>query len=350
MEQIDSDHPFFVDLACMRIKLGITSNAAYATVYDRALNSVSTDFYKSVSEELENYIVFEELLISSIEFQNELIRGVVKIMLNNDRGERQLDIRKVLSNFMAIVSSNKIDSEILFLELDKYPEINLDYDFVFGLNSDELYQAAFESESKVARQLIRVIIDHFKSANLDTWNVVFDSLNSKELQILRIFEFNEFNAFALESFGKRLKRIAEDGEESDLENIEFITEQLEISGHNLVNTYKNLRDEFILTNRMSELQFSKLIVLLIKYGKLEEKAADALRTIFKSEFLDNTECLNLMNQLSDDLKKILDKCKHFEKSDFINAISARLENSEVNELCKKLGIAVSEDIKRGEKE
>ncbi len=343
MSQINVGDPFFVDLTCMRIKLGTTSDQNYTPVYEKALNSDDVNFHKAVADELENYIGIEELLINTIQFQNRLIKGVVPILLKKEKGKRDLNIRNILPNLMAVAASNEITPEEIFLELDKYPVATLDYKFVFGLNSDELYRSALNSKSKIAQQLITAILNHFKSANAEVWNSTFNSLNSRELQILKILEFKEWSAFALESFGKKLIKIARENDETDLDNISFLTERLEISGNSLVNTYKNLRDEFITGNKISALHFNKFITLLFKYGSLEEKAAEILRTIFKSDFLDNPECLKIMLQLSKEIKNLLGKCTQEEKSDFINALIARKVNTEIKKLSENLGIEIPKE-------
>ncbi len=338
MSQTSIGDPFFVDLACMRIKLGNASEPGYNPVYEKALNSDDVEFYKLVSDEVENYIGIEELLISSIQFQNRLIKGIVPILLRMDKKKRDLNVLNILKNLTAISAANNISHEEIFLELDKYPTISLDYSFVFGLNNDELFKYALESNSVIAKEIINVLLNHFKNANADTWNSAFSSLSSRELQILKIIKFKEWNGFALESFGKKLIKIAQENDVLDLDHIPIITESLEISGKSMTNTFKNLRDEFISSNKISTVHFDKFIGLLFKYSSLEDKAAEVLRTIFKLDFLDNPECLKKMQVLNKEIKKLLVKCPQEAKSDFINGVLARMSNPEIKILSENLGI------------
>jgi len=343
MSQINIGDPFFVDLACMRIKLGVNSDPNYSPVYEKALNTDDVAFHESVSNELEYYVSIEEILINSIQFQNRLINGVVPILLKKDKGKRSLNIRNILQNLTSISSANNISPEEVFLELDKYPIVSLDYNFVFSLNNDELFRAALVSESKIAKQLIEVLFNHFKNANADVWNGTFNSLNSRELEILKIIEFNEWNVFALESFGKKLIKIAQNNDESDLSNVYFITDSLEKLGKSMTNMFKNLRDEFITNNKMSTLHFKTFIGLLFKYNSLDERAPDVLRTIFKSDFLDDPECVKVMLTLNDKIKNLLYKCKYEEKSDFIDALITRITNPDIRKLSENLEIEIPEE-------
>lgn len=343
MSQINIGDPFFVDLACMRIKLGVNSDPNYSPVYEKALNSDDVAFHESVSNELEYYVSIEEILINSIQFQNRLINGVVPILLKKDKGKRSLNIRNILQNLTSISSANNISPEEVFLELDKYPIVSLDYNFVFSLNNDELFRAALVSESKIAKQLIEVLFNHFKNANADFWNFTFNSLNSRELEILKIIEFNQWNVFALESFGKKLIKIAQNNDESDLSNVYFITDSLEKLGKSMTNMFKNLRDEFITNNKMSTLHFRTFIGLLFKYSSLDERAPDVLRTIFKSDFLDDPECVKVMLTLNDKIKNLLYKCKYEEKSDFIDALITRITNPDIRKLSENLEIEIPEE-------
>jgi hypothetical protein len=346
MSQINIGDPFFDDLACMRIKLGVNSDQSYSPVYEKALNSDDVDFHKSVSDELEYYVGLEEILINSIQFQNSLIKGVVPILLKKDKGRRSLDILKILQYLTSISTANNISPEELFFELDKYPVVSLDYNFIFSLNNDELFRAALISESKIAKQLIEVLNSHFKNANAGVWNEAFNSLNSRELKMLKNIEFNEWNRFALESFGKKLIQIAKDNDEQDLDNILFITESLEKSGNNLINTFKDLRDEFIVSNKISAIHFRTFIGQLFKYSSLDERAADVLRTIFKSDFLDDPECVKIMQMLNNEIKSLLGKCKSVEKSDFTNALIARITNPDVRKLCENIEIDIPKEEDR----
>ncbi|MDO8999672.1 MAG: P-loop NTPase fold protein [Bacteroidota bacterium] len=340
MSQISIGDPFFVDLTCMRIKLGVNSDPGYVPIYEKALNSDDAAFYKFVAEELEYYIGIEELLISSIQFQNKLIKGVIPILLGKDIGKRDLNTRNILQNLTSIATANNVSPEEIFLELDKYNVIALDYNFVFGLNNDELFKSALVSNSTIAKQIINELLNHFKTANAETWNGVFNSLNSRELQILKIIEFKEWSGFALESFGKKLIKIAQEDDSADLDNIPLITQSIENSGKSMKNTYKNLRDEFISSNKISAIHFPKFIGLLFKYSSLEDKAAEVIRTIFKLDFLDNAECLRIMQVMNKEIKNLLEKCSHEAKSDFINGVLARITIAEIKILAENLGIEI----------
>jgi hypothetical protein len=142
----------------------------------------------------------------------------------------------------------------------------------------------------------------------------------------------------LESFGKKLTKIAQEDDVADLDNIPFITQSLENSGKSMINTFKNLRDEFISSNKISAIHFSKFIRLLFKYGSLDDRAAEVLRTIFKLDFLDNPDCLEIMQTLSREIRNLLEKCTPEARSDFNNALIARIANPEIKILSENLGV------------
>lgn len=340
MSQLNVGDPFFIDLTCMRIKLGNSSDPNYAPVYEKALGFDDVSFHKSVSEEIEYYIGLEELLINSIQFQNKLIKSIVPILLKMDNKKRRLNVNNILQNITSISSANNISDEEILLELDKYPFDTLDFNFVLSLNNDDLYRSLLKSDSNISKHLINVFFDHYKNGNAEIWNEAFSSLNNREVQILRIFEFSDWNVFALESYDKLLSKIAQDDDEKGLENVLFISEGLEKSGKNLINTFKNLRDVFITTNNISESHFIVFVDFLFKYSSLEEKAPDVLRTIFKSEFLDNSDCVSIMSANSQGLKRVLNKCTIIEKSNFTDAVIARISKPDVKLLSDKLGLEV----------
>lgn len=291
MNKLNIKDEFFSDLTCMRIILKEKSHPSYAAVYNKALNSEDPEFHKKVSDIVEHYISLEDLLISSIGFQNNLIKGIIPLVLSTDNENRIFDNKTTIENLIDISNANEIETETLFGEIDKSKPEEYDFEFVFGL-SIEFYRAAKESDSTIANQIIQIFIKHFKDANAEDWSSSFESLSSKELEILQIIDFQDWNSFALEKFKSKLIQIVNESDNDNLDEILPLTVSFKNSGKNLVNTFKDLRGLFIKNNNISKEHFITFIELLIKYGSLVDQAADVLRTIFKTEFLDDETVFN----------------------------------------------------------
>jgi len=338
MNGLNVEDDFFSDLACMRIILK-NSNQGYASVYDKALNSGEKDFYKKVSDRIEHYISMDDLLISSISFQNLLIKGIIPLLLSKVNKDRIFNNKVIIENLIKICSANEIETEILFGEIDRYKTEEYNFEFISSL-SVEFYTIAKESNSTVANQIIQNFVNHFKDANAEDWSLSFETLDSKELEILQIIEFKDWNSFALEKFKNKLTQIVNNSEKNNLEKITPLALSFQVSGKNLENTFKDLRGLFIRNNNISKEHFITFIELLIKYGALEERAGDVLRTIFKTEFLDDENCLQIMINQSKDILKLIEKSEKSESSDFINGIKDRGTIKGIDNLAKSLGIKI----------
>lgn len=339
MNGLSVDNEFFSDLACMRIVLAKNSHPSYASVYEKALNSDKTEFHKRVAERIEHYISFEDLLISSLTFQNHLMKGVIPLLLKIDNKNRIFDNEVIIDKLIEICNINEIDTEVLFEEIDKSDVEEYNLDFVFSLSS-EFFRKAKESNSTLANQIIQIFVNHFKDADAVIWASSFESIDSKELEILQIIDFKDWNSFALEKFKNKLIQIASESDNSNLDKIPSLINSFSDSGKNLENTFKDLRDVFINNNNISKEHFITFIEPLFRYGSLEEKSGDVLRTIFKTSFLDDENCVQIMINQGSGILKLINESKKAESSDFINGIKDRGLVQIIHELANGLNIKI----------
>ena len=88
----------YIDLAALRLSLLSNSNASYRAVYQKVLNNEDEEFHKKVAEQLEWYINYDDFLVGSVSFSNNLTKGVVKKLINLNPSYRfffeRADIRK----------------------------------------------------------------------------------------------------------------------------------------------------------------------------------------------------------------------------------------------------------------
>lgn len=340
MNQIPIEDSFFIDLTCMRIKFGNTSHPSYATVYDRALNSSDPEFHKKVARQIEHYVNLDEILISSINFNNQLIKGIIPLLFESkNSNNRHLDVKTIIKNLVAVCKVNDLDSEKLFFELDQYKKEKFDYDFVFAL-SEEFFIKAKNSKSHVAKEIVDIVLNHFKNGDNNIWKSAFSDLNSKELNILLDLDFIDWNSYALQNFKNKIIDIVQNSINGYRERIQIIIASFEKSATSLVNTFKDLRGEFIKNNNISKDHFTTFIEPLIKHGALVDHAGDVIRTIFKPEFLDDSECVEIMINQHENILQLIENSDITESSDFINGIKDRKTNYRMEELSSALNIKI----------
>lgn len=337
--ETDIENELFVDLAAMILMFGNKSNPSYIPSYGKALDIVDKEFHGKVAREIDHYATLDQILINSIDFQNNLMQGVVPLLFGVKNEKRNLYINKVIENFTAIVEANKIDAETIFYEIDQYEfEENLDYVFIKDLNV-KLFMFAKESNSNIAKYLISIYLNHFKKPDNKIWKVVFSNLDSKELSILLSLNFKDWNSFALENFKIKLLDISNNND-TNISRIPSLIDSFEKSNQNLMLAFIDMRESYISNNQISNEHFSMFMPYLFKYGKLEDKPADVIRTIFKTAFLDNPDCVKVMIEYSNYIRSILDKCEKSEKIDFISAIKDRSEYEQISKLAEKLNLNI----------
>lgn len=357
MNQLSVDNDFFTDLSCMAVKYGIASYGSYQQAYDKAFKNEDKGFCEKVAERIEHYIGFEELLRSSISFKVPLIQKVIQLIVKKENINGRVNVENIVRDFLAICDTNGIDPEDLFKELDNY-DYAPDYNFAFGLDLP-LFSRMEGSKSETAKKTVQAITRNFRNASGEVWRNAFRAFNSKELEILKIIGFREWDSYAVEGFKERLLEVsrfvtptttnktnrgdntayAQHNEE--LSQIGSLVLIIEGSGNSLLNTFKNLRDEFITSGTITSEKFNLFIPIFFRYDILDEKAPDVLRTIFKTSLLENPSCVAVMRSAAEQLRRLLEKCRENEKSDFVNAIKVRKNEEQIAQLAGDLGIKIN---------
>lgn len=304
------------------------------------MNSDNEAFHKKVVEEIEHYSSLENILISSIDFQNRLMKSIVSLLINKVSDKNKtLNIETIVKRLLDISKANNIEAEKVFLLLDRHQEKTFTYQTVFGL-SEEFFHEAKKSESKIAKRIIDVFANHFKNANNDIWQPTFTNLDSKELSLLQIIEFKDWNSYAIEALKNKLVDVVGNNNNDNLNKIQPLAELLIKSSKSLDNTFKDVRDKFISTNAVTKEHFVAFVSLLFKYGSLKDKATDVVRVLFKSSFLDDLSCVGVMHTNGNELKTLLANCSETGRRDFEDGIKDRITKPEILKLAQILDIKI----------
>lgn len=339
IQDIDIKDELYIDLVCMIIVFTNPNNGAYSIINDYESSIKKGAFFYEIANEMECYIHLDDLLIHSISSTNNLLKDIIPFLFKTENKKRAINVNLIIENMIPIIESNKVDSETIFSLIDKYDyKDELDYEFVSKLDI-EFFEIAKASNSNIARLIINIYLDNFKKANDETFKIAFNNLGSKELNILLLLNFNEWNSFALDNFKKKLLDISNNND-PNISRIPPLIDNFEKSNQNLMLAFIDMRESYISNNNISNEHFSMFMPYLFEYGKLEERPADIIRTVFKSVVLDDPNCVSVMIEHSDDIKSILDQCEKSEKIDFISAVKDRSENEQIFELAEKLDIKI----------
>ena len=340
---------FYADLVIIKIKNGTQNHPSYQPIYDQVFNGINLTLATKISKQIEYYMTLEEYLIQSVSFNNIAFNLITKSLIDLDLAIKLSDEKKILDNFELICNINLIVAESLFKLIDLNEINDFNYDHLITL-SDFVFENAITSKTRIASDIIQFLKKHFDSYNLDSWNKIFSNLECRELELLKIIEYNDWNGFALEAFKEKFIEMVKSGFISNIEMIVYILKSLESSNKDLTNTFKNIRDELISARNINENLFTNLFPWLVKYGSLIDKSDDFFRTTIIPSLMDNEISLDILISEHITLNNLKTSSSKSAFSDFKDGIIARKENPKILQFAKLLSVKIPKVISNNENE
>ncbi|KAA6338305.1 hypothetical protein EZS27_013671 [termite gut metagenome] len=342
----DINEDFYYDLIAMRLARGISFAQPYQPYFSTILNTDDGSTIEKVAKQIEYYITYDDFLLNSISFPNSLLyKAVVRQIVENSYNIHWANMNDLLSKFETICNTNTLlDPQIFITDLSRWESPEFDDEFIQSI-PNFYYEEALKNDSRLAKDSINSVVSYFDNFTQEKWKKIFEDLQSKDYKLLEIIGYNKWNSFALEALKEDLLSIARTGKIENNAILTRLIENFEEVGKDLVNTFKDIRDEFIKNGNNNVNLFLFFGKWLFKYAFLQEKASDVLRTILKTNLLDNDDCVKILIDSQSVVKNIVDSCSQNESSDFKEGVRDRIENEQIRELATSLRIK-----KRKEKE
>lgn len=328
---------FYFDLIAMRLARDTEFNQSYQSYFSSVLDTPSEIVKNKVSERIEYYITFKDILLRSVSFPNILIKQVVSNIIYNIRPNQKTNIKSLILSFENICEINQIDKHDFIESLNRWGTIEFDKTFIKSI-PNSYFEEAIKNSSDLTKQSILALNDYFNKLTKDEWIAIFKDIESDDYKRLIIISYKEWNSFSLEALKDVLLDISKTKTIENKDEILKIITSFEENDKDLTNTFKNIRDEFIINRNINVDLFSFFAQWLFKYAHLNEKSGDVLRTIFISTLLDNDICLSIIIQNKDIIKVLFDDSSPNEASDFKEALRDRFQKDEIKELAKFLGV------------
>jgi hypothetical protein len=334
----DINEDFYYDLIAMRLARGISFAQPYQPYFSTILNTDDGSTIEKVAKQIEYYITYGDFLLNSISFpDSHLYKAVVRQIVENNYMINRANVRDLLLEFEAICNTNELDSQIFITDLSGWKSPEFDDEFIQSI-PNFYYEEVLKNDSRLAKDSISSVVSYFDNFTQEKWRKVFEDLQSKDYKLLEIIGYNKWNSFALEALKEDLLSIARTGKIENNAILTRLIENFEEVGKDLVNTFKDIRDEFIKNGNNNVYLFLFFGKWLFKYASLQEKASDVLRTILKTNLLDNDDCVKILIDSQSIVKNIVDSCSQNESSDFKEGVRDRIENEQISELAISLGI------------
>ena len=172
------------------------------------------------------------------------------------------------------------------------------------------------------------------------WVSIYSNFGDFKFNLLKIVDFQGWNSYSSEGLKEVLIDSITNSNFNEPKEWLYLFDSFKKTGLSLTNTLKDVRDKFYSDGTLIKKDlFLFLLEPFIEYSSLIDKPGDSFRTIFKTEFLDDSVLINLMIKNSEDIKELLQKSNSNDVSDFKQAIRDRKDsNDAINELANKLDI------------
>lgn len=335
---------FYADLLAIKIKLGIENHPSYTPVYDAAFNAIDEVLGTTLVLKIGYYMAVDEFLNQTILFQKETLKTVAQTLIESGIDNSLNDEKNILDKFQTICQINDISPESLFQLIDKFDISELSFDYVLTL-TDYVFDNAMKSDSKIAKELLRILHGEFDNYTAEKWSEIFVNLESREIDLLEKTDYSNWNGFASEAFKIRLIGMVDSGAIEYPDKLDFLLRRFESSGKDLTNTFKDVRDELISKRNINENLCAFLFGWMVKYSSLNEKAEDVLRTIMIPSLLDNEQCLTIFIKEFSTIKSLKESSGKSAFSDFKDGIIARKDSPNIQELAKLLSVKLPKEDK-----
>lgn len=337
--QSSSNEDFYYDLIAMRLAYGKTFHQSYRPIFESLINSEEEELINKVTERIEFYIDYENYLLNSLLFNNSpLYKAVLRKIVELDINTKRANIKNLLPKFEEICTVNNLDPQIFIKYLDAWEEYDFDETLIKSL-PNYYFEEAQKNDCELAFISIKLIIKYFNRLTKEEWTDIFNNLEGKEIKLLKILNYNEWNSYSLEALKELLVTIAKSASVNNAIILNGVIESFEASSKDLTNSFKDVRDEFISNRNMNPELFLFFSKWLFKYSSLNERSGEVIRTIFKTELLDNVECMNIFLSSANIIKNLIKNSSSSDSSDLKEGIRDRLENEKIQEFVKLIGLS-----------
>ena len=315
---------FYYDLICMRISRLNGFPANLRPVFKAVLDRKEDDFVERVAERIEYYISYGDILLNIENMNYPLYKAVAIKLTEKSFCPSNMDVAAVIQKYDVIKNNLGITPEMFVKRIDTWRD-----DVQTRITKDKISSIPVEFfndiktiDSNVSSYCIKIAEGYLNSKLKEEWKQSILAGNY-EYQLLMIIKpniqacFDAFKELLVENVQANNSAFSKD-------KCGSLIELSESNGREMLAAFNNVRDCFcggtyIMTNDI----FSFYGEWLLKYAKLEEKPS-ALRTIFTTAVLDNTENIQLILKYQEKMVKIVEVAGD-ENNDFKGKIKSLLD-------------------------
>ena len=302
--EMEEDSDGLLDLLAMRVALGIQyEGSGYAD--DEILSDVAPTTVESISELIEYYEDYGELLLAYLEWPQPILKEVLVQLTKDDNEDSALDIVDVLPRYQEIQSSLELEPEIFLQNLNgwtRYAKEEVTIDNLDEVIVDvEFYQHAVEVDCELTDHILTLQCDVLERLSQSEWEEAFNAENSLRFKVTHILlesrTLKKLPEYAVAVYKNVLMSSAR-GERELLDRDVWETFYKRTHKSSLRATAKNIRDLYCTTHQITPDKFLEFYDLLVGQGSLKQRSDDVTRRIL-AHVIHDADCRALICSNSD---------------------------------------------------
>lgn len=312
------EEPFFAELCCLRLSRenNYSPRSNYRT-FDNILNENNYSLKSIVSENLEYYMNYDDILLRLVDFSpKNLLNEVAKTITYEYSHSAKVDLLSILSNFEKILANSDIESEVLLTRLNDWEK---DKEAITIQHIPEIPLRFFEEAIKVDNNLTQYCLslakEYLQSSTQEEWK---GSLMSKDFRYTLFTTHHPMHIQNCYDAFKELLRGYASGESNHALDKETANSLINIYvklGQDIKGFFIAIRDLFIGMSSITNEKIKYFGPWLFKYAKLNDKP-NILSKIFPTELIDDKTIIDLFIENKHTLKDMF--VKEDNNLEFIN--------------------------------
>lgn len=276
---------------------------------------------KKVAECIQCYLDYGDLLLKVSKFSYpEFVSAIANELTVGRYGPSRMNVKDVVLNFETIRNSTGISPVDLLNKWSRWEDSFSAITIVDVKNLPlSLFEECIKVDTPLSKYCLNLAVSYLKGVNQEEWKANLIN-NGFCLKLLAIYHPEQL-PFFIDAFKEVLRDYAT-GDSSDkipTATVDVIIKILNDQTYDLKTIFREIRDVFINVANINKDKLKYFGKWLFGYGDLQDKQ-DSLNKIFRSEYLDDNEIVQLVIDHQDISIAMLKKS--IEKTDFVNKIEA----------------------------
>ena len=331
--------PVMDEFIAMRLSKGKNFSASYLSPFNSIISSGDDGRAKKIADTILNYISYDDLLLSSEYFKDSaLFKQIVLSLFSNSLISESTDIYNLIEKYKLIKSSLAITDNSLLKELNK-SKIEKSKLKINELDDEFINDCFHNDQLEISKSFVEEFNEEFHLLDEENYKSVFTSVDDIHFKFFEFLQVDSLTQSSLDVFKEQLLEKIEKGEADEKWWEILLKYESNNSKMSIVNTLKDIRDQFL--NNQIELDLvtaKKILPIFIKYNILDS-SSDNFRTVIKNGFLSDEEFIDILLGNKDFIKNLYQNTSPPQKEGFRNIINEKREDSsKLEELAKDIGI------------